>query len=91
MNAPTRPAEDFVPVADVAIEEVSPERSGFILRGRGADRCEYRLEMDLELPTDPRTRTIMGELLVQSEWRIFRRAATPLKARARTRARKSVQ
>lgn len=91
MNAPTRPAEDFVPVADVAIEEVLPERSGFVLRGRGADRSEYRLEMDLELPTDPRTRTILGELLVQSQWRIFRRAPTSLAQRARARARKPVQ
>lgn len=85
---PTAP--DFVRVAEVAIESVRPVTHGFELKGRGADDAEYRLEMDLELPVDQTTRRVLGELLAQSDWRIWRRAPQPLGRLARTRRPKKV-
>ncbi|KPK55950.1 MAG: hypothetical protein AMS21_13100 [Gemmatimonas sp. SG8_38_2] len=77
---------EFVSVAEVEIDAVQPSRSGFILGGRGRDRAEYRLEMELEMPVDQRTRAVLGELLAQSDWRILRRAPQPFGAnRPRTR------
>ncbi|MGD8727554.1 MAG: hypothetical protein PVH40_07910 [Gemmatimonadales bacterium] len=76
----------FVNVAEVEIDAVQPGRSGFVLTGRGRDRAEYRLEIDLEMPTDQRTRAVLGELLAQSDWRILRRAAQPFRpGRPRTK------
>jgi len=69
---------DYLPVADVDVSAVRPERSGFSLEGRGADRADYRLELELEVPVNQRTRTILGEMLAQSRWRIWRRAPQPL-------------
>jgi hypothetical protein len=43
--------------------------------------------MHLDIPVDRRTQTILGEMLAQSEWRILRRATTPL-SRARTRTKR---
>jgi hypothetical protein len=65
---------DHVPVADVEITAVTPDRTGFTLEGRGADRADYRLRLDLEVPVDQKTRSILGELLSQSKWRLWRRA-----------------
>lgn len=75
-----RPEADFLPVADVEIDSVEPQRSGFVLRGTGADSAEYRMDLHLELPVDQRTKAVLGELLSQSEWRIWRRARQPIKA-----------
>ena len=67
--------KDFVAVLDIEVDTVRPERSGFVLRGRGADRLEYQLEMHLDIPVDRRTQAVLGEMLAQSEWRILRRSA----------------
>ena len=67
----TRPA--FEPIVTVEIDAVMPSDRGFTLTGRGADRAEYRLDMHFELPLDSRTRTVLGELLSQSDLTISRR------------------
>lgn len=74
MTPAQRAPQNYVSVAQVEIDAVTPSRSGFVLTGRGQDRAEYRLEMQLEMPIDQRTRTVLGELLAQSEWRVWRRA-----------------
>ncbi len=80
---PTASSEEgYVAVADVAIDAVRPGRTGFVLQGRGKDRADYRIELHLEMPVDQRTRTVLGELLAQSEWRVSRRVSNPLDARA---------
>lgn len=76
----------YLPVADVSIETVRSLAHGFALEGRGADGADYRLEMDLELPVDRRTRTVLAELLAQSDWRVARRAPQPLLRRTRRKA-----
>ena len=87
---PPPASDDFVPVAEVQVDDVEPTRSGFVLAGRGGDRAEYRLEMQLEMPVDQRTRAVLGEILAQSEWRLWRRAARPLRSEARARSRRPV-
>jgi len=85
---PSKQAEEgYVVVVDIEVDSVRPEHSGFTLQGRGADRAEYRLEMHLDIPVDRRTQTVLGEMLAQSEWRVLRRATTPLR-RARSRAKR---
>jgi hypothetical protein len=85
MTAPKPPEGGFVAVADLEVESVSPQRTGFLLTGRGQDRAEYRLEMSLGMPMNQRTRAVLGEILAQSEWRIWRRAAQPFRpTRGRT-------
>jgi hypothetical protein len=69
--------DGFVNVAEVEIDAVQPARTGFILTGRGSDRADYRLVMELEMPIDERTRAVLGELLAQSDWRVLRRAPQP--------------
>ena len=73
--------KDFVALVDIEVDSVRPERSGFVLRGRGADRLEYQLEMHLDIPLDRQTQTVLGEMLAQSEWRILRRSAKSLRER----------
>ena len=70
---------DYMLIADVEVTSVRPERIGFSLEGRGADRADYRLELELEVPVDQRTRSVLGELLSQSRWRISRKATQPLR------------
>jgi len=60
---------------------VEPARSGFVLRGFGADSAEYRLDLHLDMPVDPKTQTVLGGILSQSEWRIWRRAPRQLRTR----------
>lgn len=84
------PAEDFVRVAEVEVEAVRPVSTGFELLGRGSDHAEYRLDLHLEMPVDRRTRAVVGELLAQSECRIWRRAAQPLGAKPPRASRKPV-
>ena len=69
----TRPA--FEPLVTVEIDAVTPSDRGFTLTGQGGDRAEYRLDMHFELPLDPRTRTVLGELLSQSDLTISRRGS----------------
>ncbi len=63
----------FQALAEIEIEAVTPSRQGFTLTGQGADRVEYRLDVHFELPLDPRTRRVIGELLTQSDVTIARR------------------
>ena len=64
-------------VAEIEVSDVRPDHFGFTLQGRGADRADYRLEWLLDVPVDPRTKAVLGGLLAQSEWRVWRRAVTP--------------
>lgn len=73
---------DYVAVADIEITAVSPEKAGFTLEGRGADRAEYRLGLDLEMPLDQRTRSVLGEMLSQCRIRVWRRVVSPRMAPA---------
>lgn len=75
------PRGDYVKVAEIEIDAVTPDRTGFILTGRGSDRADYRLELELEMPVDQRTRAVLGEILAQSDWTIRRRAHHPFRAR----------
>lgn len=74
---------DYVPVADVEVASVRPERAGFTLEGRGADRSDYRLGLELEVPLSERTRNVLGEMLSQCKIRVWRRQATPRKGPVR--------
>jgi hypothetical protein len=88
MESSKQAEEGFVAVVDIEVDSVRPGPSGFTLQGRGADRAEYRLEMHMDIPVDRRTQTVMGEMLAQSEWRLLRRANSPLgRARARSKRR----
>lgn len=70
MNGP-----EFQRLAEIAVDQVSPEPHGFTLLGQGAggDRSEYRLELQFDVPLDGRTRAVLGELLSQSELTVSRR------------------
>ena len=81
---------EYQPVAEIEVEAVTAERQGFTLTGQGRDRAEYQLDLHFGMPLDPRTRTVLGELLSQSELTISRRvpaarAKAPLRARAHNR------
>ena len=77
-------ADDYVLMADIEVDAVTPSSGAFTLEGRGADDADYRLEMRLEMPVDGRTRTVLGELLAQSDFRLYRKVRTPLKSRRAT-------
>jgi hypothetical protein len=81
--ATPNPPNDYVTVADLEIDVVRPVTAGFVLEGRGTDSAEYSLEINLDMPIDRRTRTIVGEILSQSECRLRRRAPKRLRARRR--------
>src|SRR2546425_13182382 len=68
---------DFQPLAEIEVDQVRPEHQGFTLTGQGGgtDHAEYRLDVRFELPLDPRTRIVLGELLSHSELTISRRGA----------------
>ena len=83
---PAREDREFVPVAEVEVDSVRPERHAFVLTGRGTDRADYKLEVTLEMPIDQRTRTVIGEILSQSQWRLWRRATRPFRAKSAGRA-----
>lgn len=72
-----RPA--YQPVAAIEIDAVTPSDRGFTLTGQGAppDRGMYRLDLRFELPLDPSTRTVLGELLSQSDLTVSRRDTAP--------------
>lgn len=90
MNRAKNAGEGYVPVADIEVDAVRPERSGFVLQGRGADRAEYRVEMRLDLPVDSQTQNVIGEILAQSDLRVLRRAPASMRRPTVRRARKSV-
>ena len=79
MTPAEAPDQGFVRVAVVEVDAVRPGPQGFILDGRGEDRSDYRLEMAFEMPLDPRTRSVLGELLTQSQWKLSRRVREPLR------------
>jgi hypothetical protein len=82
-------APPFVQVAEIEVDAVLPERSGFVLDGRGADGADYRLELHLDVPLDQRTQRVLAGLLTQSEWRVSRRVRpSPLGQLLRPRARR---
>jgi hypothetical protein len=64
----------YEPLAEIQVDEVKPERQGFTLTGQGADHTEYQVDLRFEMPLDPRTRTVLGELLSHSDLSISRRA-----------------
>ncbi len=78
---------EFQPVAEIAVDLVKPEHQGFRLTGQGSDHVEYHLDLHFEMPLDPRTRTVLGELLSHSELTISRRdpPATGLASALRSR------
>ena len=76
---------DFQRLAEIAVDQVKPEHQGFTLTGQGPDQAEYRLDLHFELPLDPRTRTVLGELLSQYELTISRRPPTAPLAALRAR------
>ena len=88
MNTDKNAGEGFVPVADIEVDAVRPERSGFVLQGRGADRAEYRIEMRLDIPVDQQTQAVLGEILAQSELKVKRRAPVSMRRPAALRQRK---
>jgi len=83
------PHDAYVPVANVEVTSVVPLPAGFRLQGFGADGADYRLDMHLDMPLDQRTRAVLGEMLSQSEWEVFRRAREPLKGQLRRKQARS--
>ncbi len=75
--------DGYVPVANVEVTAVMPQSSGFRLQGIGADGADYLMEMHLDMPINQRTRAVLGEMLSQSEWVVYRRAQVPLKKQKR--------
>lgn len=67
-------------LATIAIDAVLPLHQGFTLTGQGtgADRSQYRLDIRFDLPLDSRTRSVVGELLSQSDVTVYR-SDTPLR------------
>lgn len=88
MAAESQARGGFISVASVAVEAVTPKPSGFELRATGEDSSEYLMEMSLDMPIDRRTQTVLGELLSQSEWRVWRRARRSLRDPRPTRDRR---
>ncbi len=77
------PHDGYVPVANVEVTAVMPQSSGFRLQGIGADGADYLMEMHLDMPIDQRTRAVLGEMLSQSDWVVYRRAQVPLEKQKR--------
>jgi hypothetical protein len=82
MDQVSKPS-DYIPVADVEVSSVKLQKRGFLLEGLGQDRADYKIELDLEVPVDQRTRSVLGELLSQSRWRISRRVPQPIRGSTR--------
>jgi hypothetical protein len=89
MCPPEPDDRDYVPVAEVEVDSVRPENHAFVLTGRGKDRADYKLEVTLEMPIDQRTRTVIGEILSQSQWRLWRRASRSFPGKSHPRAPRS--
>ncbi|HEY7192730.1 MAG TPA: hypothetical protein VH439_03235 [Gemmatimonadales bacterium] len=69
------------PLATIEIDSVTPSPRGFTLTGQGSDRSAYRLDVHFDLPLDPRTRTVLGELLSQSDVTVYRSDTPPAASR----------
>jgi hypothetical protein len=91
MATEQQPDPEFLPVAEIEVDSVEPSRVGFVLRGLGADSAEYRMDMNLDIRVDPKTQAVLGGILSQSEWRIWRRAPLTLRARQPGRTRSPVR
>jgi hypothetical protein len=81
MTTPPTQPDGYVPVADLEIDAVTPGREGFRMQANGTDGAEYLVEMHLDMPIDGRTRAVLGEILSQSEFRVWRRPVESLRAR----------
>lgn len=79
-----RPRPEYEPFAEIEVDQVKPERQGFTLSGQGPDHAEYQLDLRFEMPLDPRTRAVLGELLSHSDLTITRRPRTPHAFRPRS-------
>ena len=76
---------DYEPMAEIEVDAVRPEHQGFTLTGQGPDHAEYQLDLRFEMPLDPRTRTVLGELLSHSDLLISRRFPASLRPEPRQR------
>ena len=76
---------DYQRLAEVEVDAVAPKPQGFTLIGQGADGAQYQLDIRFEMPLDPRTRAVLGELLSQSALTISRRASDGLAGPPRAR------
>ncbi len=81
----------YEPLAEIEVDQVKPERQGFMLTGQGPDNAEYQLDLRFEMPLDPRTRTVLGELLSHSGLIISRRAPGGLAQALRQRRNRAPQ
>lgn len=82
---------EFEPLAEIEVDAVRPEHRGFTLTGQGPDRVEYQLDLRFEMPLDPRTRTVLGEILSHSDLIISRRTPGGLTAALRQRRNRAPQ
>ncbi len=74
---------EYEPLAQIAVDEVSPSRQGFTLTGQGRDHADYHMDLRFEMPLDLRTRAVLGELLSHSDVTISRRPPRIGKAKQR--------
>ena len=81
----------YEPFAEIEVDAVRPEAQGFTLTGQGPDHTEYHLDLRFEMPLDPRTRAVLGELLSHSDLIISRRAAGGLIQALRQRRNRAPQ
>ncbi len=81
----------YEPLAEIEVDAVRPEAQGFMLTGQGPDHTEYQLDLRFEMPLDPRTRSVLGELLSHSDLIISRRAAGGLIQALRLRRNRAPQ
>ena len=70
-------------LAEIEVEAVRPQGHGFTLTGQGPDHAQYQLDLQFDMPLDPRTRTVLGELLSHSGFTISRRMPSRRGALAR--------
>ncbi|HEX4601346.1 MAG TPA: hypothetical protein VH116_08130 [Gemmatimonadales bacterium] len=82
---------EYEPLAEIEVDAVKPEHQGFTLTGQGPDHAEYQLDLRFEMPLDPRTRTVLGEILSHSDLIISRRAPGGLAAALRQRRNRAPQ
>jgi hypothetical protein len=81
----------YEPLAEIEVDAVRPEAHGFMLTGQGPDHTEYQLDLRFEMPLDPRTRSVLGELLSHSDLIISRRTGGGLIQALRLRRNRAPQ
>ena len=81
----------YEPLAQIEVDAVRPEAQGFTLTGEGPDHTEYQLDLRFDMPLDPRTRSVLGELLSHSDLIISRRSAGSLIPALRQRRNRAPQ